>query len=239
MNKRWYPILLIVIPLVAAALVGFRVQPRPVAQIGRVSISSLATRVATLEEENSDLDARVSELERVVDEMLANQNGDESGEATAPARHQGLPVATATVEVAETPQAEATPEATEEATEEPTGEATDEASALDHIEIDWGPLANYFKISNVRLETQQLRDAAGRLYDVDVLAFNVESTTSFSLAIFQANFYDADGIEVENFSLVEFNPDYLGGWYPGVRSRARILVPTDMSQVAAIRFTQF
>jgi len=51
---------------------------------------------------------------------------------------------------------------------------------------------------------------------------------------YYAHFYDADGVEID-MSTVEVAPDY-GAWQAGTRSRANVLLPTDMSQVAYIKF---
>lgn len=67
-----------------------------------------------------------------------------------------------------------------------------------------------------------------------VLAFDVEAKTSFLLGVFFANFSDTNDTRML-FSFVEFMPDYMGSWLPGIRSRGHIRLP-EMSDVASIRF---
>jgi hypothetical protein len=105
--------------------------------------------------------------------------------------------------------------------------------------IDWDPLQEYFTVSNIRIEKQKLQDPLGRIDVFDVLAFTVEVKQAFLIVIFFAHFYDTEGIEVDAMSPVSFEPDYsLIRWSPGVRSRAIVLLPTNMKRVHRIRFSQ-
>jgi hypothetical protein len=203
-------------------LVGFNVQPKPEAQIERVTISNLATRVAVLEEINIDLDARIGELERIVDQMLAFEVEENvAGESTPmPERRRAI----------------GTPVPTVEATEEATA---DSELLLDEvIEIEWGPLTDYFEISDVRFETQKITNhITGQMVDLDVLAFNVEAKTTLYYAVFTAEFFDKDGVQVDNLAMVVFQP-VVAFWEPGTRNRAYIQLPTDptiMAKIATIR----
>lgn len=104
--------------------------------------------------------------------------------------------------------------------------------------IDWGPLHEYFTVSNLRREKMKWRDPLGKVVVLDVLAFTVEAKIDFLIVIFFAQFYDTEGIETSPFSLVSFEPMQPLGWRPGVRSRATVLLPTDFSRVKDIRFSQ-
>lgn len=101
--------------------------------------------------------------------------------------------------------------------------------------IDWGDFPNYFTLSNVRIESQRI-NTGSQIFDADVLAFTVEARENIMVVpLFMVNFYDAEGIEADVPSLVEFDPMYMS-WSPGLRSRARVLLPLDTSQVELIRF---
>jgi hypothetical protein len=120
-----------------------------------------------------------------------------------------------------------------------TPTAEDELPSLDDFEIDWGPLADSFKIENVRVEMKKVQLVPGKSIDARVVSFNVEATTYTYLSMFFARFYDSEEIELaSDFSPVMFDPDYSSGWQVGTRSRAYFLLPLDMSQVKTIRLTK-
>lgn len=232
MNARWALSIMLLIPLSFVMFIGFDAQPKVVAQSERINVVELAARVVELEEENVNLEARVAELERVVGELLAGDEVEQPTPTSDRHRTTGTPQATVAPEMpTETPAAELTVEPILTVT--PAAEAA--LPSLDDIEIDWRGLSEYFEITNIRFELEQVTDSAGRLTDVPVLAFDVEAKTSFLLGVFFANFYDADDTQMLFFSFVEFMPDYMGSWLPGMRSRGHIRLP-EMSDVASIRF---
>ncbi len=108
-----------------------------------------------------------------------------------------------------------------------------------NLQVYWGDLEKYFNIFNAEIGEQSYRDPLGRINEWNTLSFIVEAKGYFMIAIFFAYFYDSQGIEVAPFSPVEFNPDYsFSSWSQGKRSRARILIPEDLSNVAYIQFRQ-
>ncbi len=108
----------------------------------------------------------------------------------------------------------------------------------DQIVIDWHTLEVSFRISKSVISRQSTQNPIGQIYEFNVLTFDVESRTDFMMAIFFAHFYDAQGREVDTFSPVQFEPDYSsGGWSHGIKSRAIVILPDDMSKVKRIKFT--
>ena len=104
--------------------------------------------------------------------------------------------------------------------------------------IEWGVLSNYFVIENVQAGMhQEVSRITGRVDEVPLLTFTVEAKRRFYTTLFYARFYDPEDIEVDSFSPVEFEPLY-DTWNQGMRSRANIILPRDMSNVAVIKFSQ-
>lgn len=106
-------------------------------------------------------------------------------------------------------------------------------------QIDWGPLATYFNISNIEAGMIEYKDMLGKVQQVPAITFTVEATRTFMLAMFFAHFYDAEGIEVAPFAGLTFQPDYsTWQWQPGNRSRATLMLPSNFDRVALIKFTE-
>lgn len=207
-----YPVLLAGFAVVA--LMGFGAHPAPAAQTERITINSLATRVAVLEEANTDLEARVGELERVVDALAATPA------PTPTPRPAPLPTLGPTV------------------TPAPTGSPTPVTGDLvvDGITVEWGPLLDLFTVTDVRIETRRLRLEQGGSFDAQVLAFAARANYTFAIAILQADMLDAEGFNVVLPVLVEFDPDYNATeWQGGVRTSGQIMLPEKLDQVVTIR----
>ncbi len=102
--------------------------------------------------------------------------------------------------------------------------------------IDLEPLRAYFNISNLREIKREYTNTLGHVYYRPALAFTVEAKRSFSLQLFHVNFYDSEMIKVAPTRIVDFEPQY-GEWEPGMRSRAYINLPSDMSRVTLIKVT--
>jgi len=223
------PALLIAFGVVA--LTGFSVEPAPATQTERITLSGLATRVAVLEEANVDLEARVAEMERVVDALTTAPEAPEtSTPEAAPTQAGGFaPLRTPTAP-AETPPPAATPAAT------PTPVQGD--LEIDGITVEWGPLLDPFTVSNVRIETRRLRLEQGGSFDAEVLAFEVRANYTFAFAVLQAEMLDAEGFAVTLPSLVEFDPDYNATeWQRGIWSSAQVIlpIPEKLANVTTIR----
>lgn len=203
-----YPVLLAGFAVVA--LTGFGIHPAPAAQTERITINSLATRVAVLEAANTDLEARVGELERVVDALAAPP-----APTPTPRPTQGPTVTPA-----------------------PTGSPTPITGDLvvEGITVEWGPLLDLFTVTDVRIETRRLRLEQGGSFDAQVLAFAARANYTFAIAILQAEMLDAEGFNVVLPSLVEFDPDYNATeWQRGVRTSGQIILPEELDQVVTVR----
>ncbi|HEY0738575.1 MAG TPA: hypothetical protein VGD69_26895 [Herpetosiphonaceae bacterium] len=103
------------------------------------------------------------------------------------------------------------------------------------VSIVWGALDDQFDISNVQFKRQAIQNPLGQFEEFDTLSFTVESRSDFLVATFFARFFDAEGIEVTSFMPLQFDPEY-GQWYSGQRSRAILILPSEMSRVKEIRF---
>ena len=223
------PVLLIALGVVA--LTGFSVEPAPITQTERITLSGLATRVAGLEEANLELEARVAELERVVD-ALATTDTPVTPIATPGSLGPLLTPSAPT----ETPLPTAAPTATSTPDASPTPVQGD--LEIDGITVEWGPLLDLFTVSNVRIETRRIRLEQGGSFEAEVLAFDARTNYTFAIAVLQAEMLDADGYAVTLPALVEFDPDYNATeWTRGVRSSAQIMlpVPEKLADVTTIR----
>jgi hypothetical protein len=221
-------------PLIALStvvLVRFDIAPAPIEQAERITISSLATRVAQLEDMNLDLAARVDELERVVDTVVAASAIAETPLPTA------TPTGTGRFGPLQTPAAP-TETATPTATPMPRASPTPINGDIDinGITVAWGPLLDLFSIYNVRIETRKFHLETGGTLEAQVLAFEARVNYTFFLAVLQADMLDAEGFPVTLPSLIEFSPDYNAtGWERDVWTSALIILPKDLERVATIR----
>jgi hypothetical protein len=104
------------------------------------------------------------------------------------------------------------------------------------ITIDWGVLDEHFDISNVQFGRQAIQNPLGQFEEFDTLSFMVETRSDFLMTAFFARFYDSEGVEVDMFMPVRFEPEYTQ-WYAGQRSRAIVILPSNIPKVTEIRFS--
>jgi hypothetical protein len=123
-------------------------------------------------------------------------------------------------------------------TSTPTSTPTDKIDQYPPIE--WGIMETYFDINDITLGKTEYTDVLGRVYVYDSINFSVEAKTNFdSIIMFEAEFYDEDGIKVYS-SFVCFDPDYYQ-WQPGDRSKGDVELPStsDMEKVRIIKISPF
>jgi hypothetical protein len=213
-------ILVLLMGLGVVALTGFGGHPAAEAQAARITLISLATRVAGLEEANVELEARVGELERVVDELASP--AEETAPKATPTQPGLGPLPTAQPTGTPEPVASSTPV---------TGDVV-----IDGITVEWGPLLELFTVTDVRIETRRLRLEQGGSFDTQVLAFEARANYTFAIAILQADLLDAEGFAVTLPMLVEFDPDYNATeWQRGAATSGQIMLPEDLDKVVTIQ----
>lgn len=110
--------------------------------------------------------------------------------------------------------------------------AAPERSAPDNLArlVDWSEWNGDFRIHNPRVILRSDRSIAPRPFPV--IAFEIEALQEFAGLIYQARFYDAEGVEIPMpLNLVMLDPDYAVTppfrWKPGVRSHGWFLIPDD------------
>ncbi|NJP06623.1 MAG: PASTA domain-containing protein [Chloroflexaceae bacterium] len=104
--------------------------------------------------------------------------------------------------------------------------------------IEWGAFGDYFAVSHVHREQQEvLNEITGEMMVIDVLAFEVEATSALPVAVFLAHFYDAQENEIDIPALIVFETEPVT-WDVGHRDQASIILPAHPSSVATIKIVQ-
>ena len=100
--------------------------------------------------------------------------------------------------------------------------------------IDWGPWIGAFRVHNPHIEMKSDKTIAPQAFPV--VAFEVEALQESRGQVYEARFYDADGVPIRTLTtLVDFNPDYVieppYHWKQGARSHGWFLLPEPRSLV--------